>query len=95
MTRARAYKVSDFAKRNTADSTSPFGQTDAPKAVNPAFDLHMIGGLVEDFTEVASAIKFFPYKSAFSLVGFAAVLYIAFRLGTKFGIIQSNVKGKK
>jgi len=85
MIKTRAYKVKDFN----------LGQDAPTEAANKPFDLHMIGGLVEDFNEVVGAIKSFPLKSAFSLIGFLAVVFVAFKAGTKFGIIKSRTTKRK
>jgi len=88
MIRTRAYKVKDFSgepkKLEEADQL-PQGS---------AFDLRMLGGIVDDFNSVRGALAAFPFKSAFSLVGLAAILYVAFKVGQNFGIIQTRFKGK-
>jgi hypothetical protein len=82
MIRAKAYKVKDLSG-------------EIPKEPNdPAFNLRMLGGIIEDFNNVRSALITFPFKSAFSIVGLTAVLYVAFKVGQKFGIIQTRFKGK-
>jgi hypothetical protein len=88
MVRARAYKVKDFSEVSPKVTVENIENSSAP------FDLRMLGGIVEDFNSVRSALIAFPFKSAFSLVGLAAVLYVAFKVGQNFGIIQTRFKGK-
>lgn len=87
MIKAKAYKVKDFNSGLGQDS--PVTETE-----NKAFDVRMIGGLVDDFNSVTAALKTFPFKSALSVAGFLAVVYVAFKAGKKFGIIKSRVKRK-
>lgn len=95
MIKAKAYKVKDFPKNFGAEETEAAkASIPATPTSDPVFDLRMLGGIVEDFNNVRSALRTFPFKSAFSLVGLGAVLYVAFKVGQNFGIIQARFKGK-
>lgn len=92
MIKAKAYKVKDFAQH--LGQNDPKNETgNSANSVN-SFDVSMLGGLVDDFNSVTAALKAFPFKSALSVVGFLAVVYVAFKAGTKFGIIKSRIKRK-
>lgn len=90
MTRVKAYRVRDFA-----DSAK---QPEAPKQVLPNItgltNIAGLAGVIQDFEAVANALKTFPYKSAMSLAGVLVLLFITFKVGRRFGIIQSSFKGK-
>jgi hypothetical protein len=90
--KAKAYKVKDFTQHLGQDDLK--NETANSANSTNSFDVSMIGGLVDDFTSVTAALKAFPFKSALSVVGFLAVVYVAFKAGTKFGIIKSRVKRK-
>lgn len=92
MIKAKAYKVKDFAQHLGQETPTEEGPANNP--VNNSFDVRMLGGLVDDFNSVTAALKAFPFKSALSVVGFLAVVYVAFKAGKKFGIIQSRIKRK-
>jgi hypothetical protein len=43
-----------------------------------------LGGLRSDFGEVLEAAKKFPIRSTLTVIGFITVLYIGFKVGSKF-----------
>jgi hypothetical protein len=90
--KAKAYKVKDFTQHLGQDDFQNESRN-TTNSVN-SFDASMLGGLVDDFNSVTAALKAFPFKSALSVVGFLAVVYVAFKAGTKFGIIKSRIKRK-
>lgn len=92
MIKAKAYKVKDFSRQHLGQE-APTEEVPVNNSVNP-FDVRMLGGLLDDFNSVTAALKAFPFKSALSVVGFLAVVYVAFKAGKKFGIIQSRIKRK-
>lgn len=49
-------------------------------------------GLPEDLSSVIVAMKYFPFKSALTLIGALTVLYIGFKVTRKFGSIKANLK---
>jgi hypothetical protein len=50
--------------------------------------LGRLSGLKNDVTTVCNALTNFPYRSAFNVIGLITVLYIAFNLFRKFGMIK-------
>lgn len=54
--------------------------------VSPLDDFIMSGiaGLQSDFSDVVEATKKFPVRSALTVIGFITVLYIGFKVGSKF-----------
>jgi hypothetical protein len=65
-----------------------------PQAVMPKSMPHPLNfeGLPEDLSSVIAAIKYFPLKSALTLIGALTVLYIGFKVTRKFGSIKANLK---
>lgn len=92
--RVKAYRVRDFAAdepTKTEEIPSP-ESTNSPGTILP--NIAMFAGIVQDFEVVSSALRAFPYKSAMSLLGVMALLFITFKVGTRFGIIQASFKRK-
>lgn len=96
MIRTKAYKVKDVAEKPAGPAPETLRSKFIPNipSLGDNFDFRMIGGLVEDFGQVTSALKAFPYRSAASVAGFLAVVFVAFKIGRSFGIMQSNIKRK-
>ena len=87
MIKARAYKAKDYYN-------SQQQKTESPESKTPFYDLNMLAGLIEDFNQVKTAIKNFPLKSTLTLLGVAAAVFIAFKVGKKFGMIQTEFSKK-
>ena len=82
MNKVRAYKVKDFS---AATDSSQESFVTSP----------LLSGVTDDIKAVSAALQSFPYRSAISLLGLAAVVFIAFKVGTRFGIIQARFKRKE
>lgn len=78
--------------RVKAYKTSNFSSTEKTEGFNPKNIL--LSGIVDDFDAVSTALKTFPYKSLVSLIGVTFLVFVTFKVGTKFGMIESRFKRK-
>jgi len=49
-------------------------------------------GVADDVKAVKDAVVSFPYRSALTVAGLIVLMYITFKVGTKFGKIQAEIK---
>lgn len=70
------YKEKDYQQNNNEKLQDP--------PINIEDLLSGLGGLRSDFGNVIEAAKKFPIRSTLTVIGFITVLYIGFKLGSKF-----------
>lgn len=72
------FKEKDYQQKDIDDD-----DVEAP-SINIEELLSGLGGLKSDFGNVIEAAKKFPIRSALTVIGFITVLYIGFKVGSKF-----------
>tara|TARA_B100001109_G_C18789033_1_gene439185 strand:+ start:336 stop:626 length:291 start_codon:yes stop_codon:yes gene_type:complete len=92
------YKESEFYAEQTVEPPPVDPTFEGMLGANPFtnFQGFMFSGLKnlsQDFGEVTQAAKNFPYRSAFTVIGVIAVLYIGFKISRSFVKITSRLRG--
>lgn len=86
------YKSSDYTEKSTIPEIDPneilFDTLNGFK-VNV---IRSFNGIQDDIVKVGHALKDFPGRSFLTVIGLGTVLYIAFKLIKKFGMIKSEIK---
>lgn len=67
------------------------GISGAAEAFNPLRNAPF-NGVMDDVRAVKNAVTSFPYRSALTVAGLIVLMYITFKVGTKFGKIQTEIK---
>jgi hypothetical protein len=70
------FKEKDYQQDSVVESSIP--------PINFEDLLSGLGGLRSDFGDVVEAAKKFPIRSTLTVIGFITVLYIGFKVGSKF-----------